>query len=390
VINLDASEVPVLLSVDQTDEDMYTITWRKDDNDLIVAQGDAESVKAILGDATHAALSEQEDAVTPIQAMEMNHEAYELFGSLERVESNVEESTILAKSGKVIKTALWDTVVSLSKFAEGFNNQFRDMVLGTVDLVMLLGKVPGLSVDAMNYVTSWQFEQQVKSAPEDVAHLVDEISKMSGEDFDNFIEKLDSHSKEYSENNLEYMRSSLKQLATDPETQGRAVFEVLSIVLPFLKASKLGAAGRGAAAAGEVAQGVKGGGAAVATAERKVAQEASETFAREVASKSRPGTEIVYRWMSEAEVIATKETGFMRGGRPGDHYVTDAANSNAKKARQRLALDYTPEVKATIEVPENVFPQSTIVKPLDDMPGGGTERVTTGQIPVKIIDIKKG
>lgn len=31
------------------------------------------------------------------------------------------------------------------------------------------------------------------------------------------------------------------------------------------------------------------------------------------------------------------------------HYVADAANTSAKRARQRLALDRTPEVKILIE-----------------------------------------
>jgi len=285
VIDLDASEIPVLLSVDQTDEDMYTITWRKDDNDLIVAQGDSESIKAILGDATHAALSDQEDAVTPIQTMEMNHEAYELFGSLERVESNVEDSTILAKSGKTIKTALWDTVVHLDKLAGGFNNKVLDMVLGTVDLVMLIGKVPGLSVDAMNYV-NLKLEEQIKSIPEGVSHLVDELSKISEEDFDNFLDELGTDLKEGAKNTLKGTWSALKQLATDPETQGAAVFEVGSILLPFLKASKLGAAGRGAMAAEEVVQGARGGGATVtAAADRKVIIETERQVVNPVLAK---------------------------------------------------------------------------------------------------------
>ncbi|WP_368501966.1 hypothetical protein [Photobacterium sp. 1_MG-2023] len=55
--------------------------------------------------------------------------------------------------------------------------------------------------------------------------------------------------------------------------------------------------------------------------------------------------------MSRAELKATQETGLLRGGRDGTHYVTDSANSDALRARQRSALPQTPEVRVTLEVP---------------------------------------
>lgn len=59
--------------------------------------------------------------------------------------------------------------------------------------------------------------------------------------------------------------------------------------------------------------------------------------------------------MSKAELKATQETGLLRGGREGAHYVTDSANSNAVRARHRSALPQTPEVKVTLEVPTVIF-----------------------------------
>ena len=88
--------------------------------------------------------------------------------------------------------------------------------------------------------------------------------------------------------------------------------------------------------------------------------------------------------MSKAELKATQETGLLRGGREGTHYVTNSANSNALRARQRSALPQTPEVRVTMEVPKGVFSQPSKVKSDFNMPGGGMERTASGNIPVKI------
>lgn len=102
---------------------------------------------------------------------------------------------------------------------------------------------------------------------------------------------------------------------------------------------------------------------------------------------SRRGTETVQRAMSRAELEAIKNSGVLsRGGRPGPHYVSDAVNSSANRARQRLSLPQTPEVRVTMEVPQGVFSRPRKVKPDFNMPGGGMERTAPGSldIPVKI------
>jgi hypothetical protein len=88
--------------------------------------------------------------------------------------------------------------------------------------------------------------------------------------------------------------------------------------------------------------------------------------------------------MSKAEVKSTQETGLLRGGRGGTHHVTDAANSDPLRARQRLALDRTPEVRATLEAPSGKFSSPSKVEPKFGMPGGGMERTATGNIPARI------
>jgi hypothetical protein len=98
-------------------------------------------------------------------------------------------------------------------------------------------------------------------------------------------------------------------------------------------------------------------------------------------------TETVYRWMSSAELNATKETGLLRGGRGGTHYVTNAANSDPLRARQRLSLGQTPDVRVKLEVPNNIFSAPSRIRPDFNMPGGGMERTSIGSVPVSVLEI---
>ena len=82
-----------------------------------------------------------------------------------------------------------------------------------------------------------------------------------------------------------------------------------------------------------------------------------------------------------------RDTGLVRGGRPGTHHVSDAVNSDALRARQRLALDTTPEVRVTMEVPGGTFSQPSRINPANRMPGGGMERTATGEIPARILRV---
>jgi len=106
-------------------------------------------------------------------------------------------------------------------------------------------------------------------------------------------------------------------------------------------------------------------------------------------------TEIVQRAMSRAELQGIMNRGILsRGGRSGDHYVSDAVNSTANRARQRLALPVQPEVRVTFEVPKGVFSAPTRVQPYtlpngQVLPGGGMERIAPGgiDVPVRVINI---
>jgi RHS repeat-associated protein len=96
-------------------------------------------------------------------------------------------------------------------------------------------------------------------------------------------------------------------------------------------------------------------------------------------------TELVQRAMSNSELQATHDTGLIRGGREGTHFVSDHVNSDPLRARQRLSLYKTPEARATLQVKKGVFGPETRVKPANNMPGGGMERTATGKVKVKVV-----
>lgn len=101
-------------------------------------------------------------------------------------------------------------------------------------------------------------------------------------------------------------------------------------------------------------------------------------------------TEIVQRAMSRDELAAIQKSGVLsRGGRRGDHFVSDAISSDALRARQRLALPGTPEVRVSMEVPAGVFSRPTPVVSKYQMPGGGLERAASGKlgIPVTVLRV---
>lgn len=89
--------------------------------------------------------------------------------------------------------------------------------------------------------------------------------------------------------------------------------------------------------------------------------------------------------MSRADLEATLETRLVSGGRPGTHYVTDFASHNAERARQRLALPQTPEVRVQLEVPRRFFSPPKRVDRAYGMPGGGMERTATGPITCQVV-----
>jgi len=99
-------------------------------------------------------------------------------------------------------------------------------------------------------------------------------------------------------------------------------------------------------------------------------------------------TEVVQRAMSRTELDATVETGLVRGGREGTHYASGAVNTSANRARQRLALPQTPELRVDLEVPRGAFGPLTRVEPRFGMPGGGMERSATGRVQCRVVRVR--
>ena len=105
------------------------------------------------------------------------------------------------------------------------------------------------------------------------------------------------------------------------------------------------------------------------------------------AGVTRGGTEVIQRVMSRAELVATESSGLLRGGRSGTHYASDAVNSTAGRAQQRLALPHTPELRVTLEVPSGHFSPPSRVQPNFNMPGGGMERTAVGNVPARVLRV---
>jgi RHS repeat-associated protein len=114
----------------------------------------------------------------------------------------------------------------------------------------------------------------------------------------------------------------------------------------------------------------------------------ARAFGGSLGLASKGETEVVQRAMSRAELKATLDTRLIRGGRSGTHYVSDAVNANAKRARQRLALPQTPEVRVDLEVPKGVFGPPTRARPNHGMPGGGLERTATGPVRCRVVGVR--
>lgn len=120
---------------------------------------------------------------------------------------------------------------------------------------------------------------------------------------------------------------------------------------------------------------------------------------------------IVERWGGLSENFTTRTTGLLRGGqdnirrygRNPNHHVTPRANSDPKRATQRLSLEKTPQFRMRLEIENNgTFSKPSKVeqatyknKPGNGTapgqsthyttPGGGTERIGQGDVPARIL-----
>ena len=95
----------------------------------------------------------------------------------------------------------------------------------------------------------------------------------------------------------------------------------------------------------------------------------------------------LYRVMSETELHAVKETGFLRGGRPDKTYFTDSYFTSATTAKSRLSLEHKPQYIVEFKIKNSPNVQGgTKVAPNYGENGKGKEYYTVDKVEVEIIN----
>lgn len=95
-----------------------------------------------------------------------------------------------------------------------------------------------------------------------------------------------------------------------------------------------------------------------------------------------------FRYVTESEVDAIKNTEYLRGGNPGETYFTKDVYKSASKAQQRLSLRSAPTHRVEFEILNNpkLELNGSKVEPLFGQPGKGSEFMSKGPIRVKFIN----
>ena len=97
-----------------------------------------------------------------------------------------------------------------------------------------------------------------------------------------------------------------------------------------------------------------------------------------------------YRYMVPAELEAVRQTGFLRGGRPGDTFWTDESFTSAAEAQNRLALPSPPELRVRFVIVNTptLIRDGSIVDPAFGGEGGGREWASPDPVQVEILDVQ--
>ncbi len=95
-----------------------------------------------------------------------------------------------------------------------------------------------------------------------------------------------------------------------------------------------------------------------------------------------------FRYMSQAELKAIQETGYLRGGWSGETYFTKDLYKSATKAQSRLSLGSSPALRVEFDILNNptFLRNGTKVTPLNRMIGGGSEFMTLDPVKVRLIN----
>ncbi|HZO25878.1 MAG TPA: hypothetical protein VFH48_07785 [Chloroflexota bacterium] len=97
-----------------------------------------------------------------------------------------------------------------------------------------------------------------------------------------------------------------------------------------------------------------------------------------------------YRYMVPAELEAVRQTGFLRGGRPGDTFWTDESFTSAAEAQNRLALPSPPELRVRFVIVNTptLIRDGSMVDPAFGGEGGGREWASPDPVQVEILDVQ--
>ncbi len=95
-----------------------------------------------------------------------------------------------------------------------------------------------------------------------------------------------------------------------------------------------------------------------------------------------------FRYMGDDELQAVKDSGFLRGGNPGETYYTKDVYKSASLAQERLSLPNTPTLRVEFEIINNPSLQlnGSKVLPAFQMSGRGSEFMSLNPVKVRIIN----
>lgn len=98
----------------------------------------------------------------------------------------------------------------------------------------------------------------------------------------------------------------------------------------------------------------------------------------------------LYRYMSQAEANAVRETGLLRGGRSGETFWTDSRFTSAARAENRLSLETKPEVRMEFRLINNPLLErnGTRVQSANGGAGGGREYMSLNPVGVEVINVQ--
>jgi hypothetical protein len=102
------------------------------------------------------------------------------------------------------------------------------------------------------------------------------------------------------------------------------------------------------------------------------------------------GGQSFYRYMVPAELEAVRETGLLRGGRPGETFWTDGLYTSSVEVQDKLALPSPPElcVRFVILNAPSLSREGSLVEPAYGGAGGGREWASFDQVQVEILDVQ--